>query len=111
MKEALVTLATTVAGLLAIVFGVLSIRGSWRRWEPWHRNPNLPFYLRNGAFAMIPFGVTLLGLSGAILTGNRHHTVATVCVLAVFAGFVVGIWFMARPPGFLKPDWLRREEQ
>src|SRR4051794_8185214 len=98
-----------LGGVAMVALGVASSRGSFRRWEPWYRDPGAPFYLRNAAFALVPFGIAILGITGAGLTSS-DHAVSSVGVIIFFLGIVLGVIFMIRPPDFVKPPWAREAE-
>jgi hypothetical protein len=98
-----------IAGALGIALGVLSARGRYRRWEPWYRNSDNPFYIRNMAFAMIPFGTMLIAGTVAALVSSRSHSLAAALVVVALLAFVIGVAFMIHPPGFLTPAWIKEE--
>ena len=89
-----------------IALGIVSTRGRFRRWEPWYRYSDMPRFLRNGAFALVPFGVAILGLMAAAVTSSNHG-VATVGALVFLIAFIVGLVFMIHPPAWVKPRWAR----
>jgi hypothetical protein len=101
--------AGIVGGIALIALGVASSRGAFRRWESWYRDPAMPFYLRNGAFALVPFGLADLGLMGAALT-HANHAVSSVGAAIFVIGVGVGVAFMIRPPQWVKPTWARTED-
>ena len=106
------TIAGMLAGILGVALGVLSKQGRFRRWEPWYRNRELPFYIRNLAFAFIPFGIGALAGGGGTLAGQAGlRALAVIFVLIFFAAFAVGIAFMLSPPDWLKPEWIRHFER
>jgi hypothetical protein len=96
-------------GVGSIVLGIASTRGSFRRSEPWYRDPEMPWFLRNGGFALIPFGIAILALIAAAVTSDEK-AVSAVCVVVFVVGLLGGLVFMIRPPEWVKPDWVRREE-
>jgi hypothetical protein len=87
-----------VGGIVLLVLGALSRSGRFRRWEPWYRNHELPFYIRNVAFAMLPFGVCVLAFMTGALIGESDNGVAGAFVGLAFLAFFVGIAFMVKPP-------------
>ena len=92
-----------LGGVGMIVLGIASSRGSFRRWEPWYRDPAMSWFLRNGAFALVPFGIGVVGLVLAALTSSRSHAVAWIGVVVLLVGFAVGLVFMIHPPNRVKP--------
>jgi hypothetical protein len=102
--------AGVAGGIVLLLMGVLSRTGAYRRWEPWYRNPNLPFYVRNLAFAMLPFGVCVLAFMIGALIGEGNKGIAAAFVGIAFLAFALGIAFMVKPPRWLKPDWIKNEE-
>jgi hypothetical protein len=99
-----------VGGIALLTLGMLIRSGAFRRWEPWYKNRELPFYIRNLVFAMLPFGVCVLAFMAGALIGERSRGVAGGLVGLAFVAFFVGIAFMLKPPRWLKPDWVRVDE-
>jgi hypothetical protein len=95
-----------VAGAAMVALGIASSRGSFRGWEPWYRDPDMPWFLRNGAFALVPFGIAIIGLMAAAVASSRQ-ALATVGVVIFVFGLITGIVFMIRPPRWIKPPWAR----
>lgn len=95
-----------LVGAGMIVLGLASSRGSFRRWEPWYRDPDMPWFLRNGAFGLVPFGIAIISLMAAAMTSSNRG-VAAVGVVVFLVAFVVGLVFMIRPPEWVKPPWAR----
>lgn len=76
------------------------------------RDEIYPFYMRNMAFAIIPFGcmAILYGLTG-ISYNTRHDDLMVAAALAAFFFFLVGVAFMLEPPNWVKPRWIRQRER
>jgi hypothetical protein len=102
--------AGIAGGIFLIVLGVLSRTGRYRRWESWYRNGELPLYLRNLAFAMVPFGISVLALMVGALIAERNRGLAGGFVGLTCLAFGVGLAFLRNPPRWLKPKWIRNEE-
>ncbi len=96
-----------LGGVGMIVLGIASSHGSFRRWDPWYRDSAMPWFLRNGAFALVPFAIGVVGLVVAALASSRSHAVAWIGVVVFLVGFAVGLVFMIRPPDRVKPAWAR----
>lgn len=91
--------------------GVLAKTGHWRRWAPRYFAEDLPSYLRNGVFAMIPIGVVFLaGVTAAFVQPLAVWAPLPFLLLA-FGGAIAAVWFCLDPPDELKPDWLLAEER
>ena len=109
-------LLSLLLGATFLVVGILVRSGRNRRWVAHYRNPQLPTYLRNGALVAWPSGVAFLTLGvGAALTllgDSIWLFLAALTLMAVgFALVVVCLVWAYRPPNWLKPLWLRVEEE
>jgi hypothetical protein len=72
--------------------------------------------MRYGAVALIPIGCFFLFpmVLGAIADTNpgRAWLPVILLLMVLTAGsLILGIWATIRPPGWLKPAWIRAEEQ
>lgn len=102
-----VAIIFAVAGLIAIFNGVRWKRGRLTELHRWHQNPELPFYIRNAGFAMLPIGAFCLLIAAVFPIGLIDELWAEYLGLSVTAlamvVFLVGLIFMIRPPAWLGP--------
>lgn len=94
--------------------------GADRKWLATYRNPDLPAFLRNGAFVLRFAAGTALswGIAGVATWGARAGAlpVAAANLLTLAASsigiifLIVGLVVLYRPPESLKPNWLRLED-
>jgi hypothetical protein len=68
-----------------------------------------PWWWRNTPFALPPFAAFLILCLVAVAVSSVR--MQTVLMLFAFAFLIIGFVFLARPPRFLKPDWLVEQEQ
>ena len=97
-------------GLFCLTVGVMvrnGAIGSGSRLHQRHEDPSVPAYFRNGVFALIPLGTTLLICAAGVLLRAVDETLATTAVMAAVVLGVVGLVMPLRPPAFTKPRWLR----
>ena len=96
-----------------IVLGVLARLGIYRRWVSQYLNPDLPFYARNGIFAVIPSGLGLLTihLSLILLDTEGWETLGLWSSVALALLVITSVAIAYRPPAWSKPAWLREEEE
>ena len=100
-------------GAVGFLVGALFRAGYMRRWATAYLNPSFPPHVRNGIFAMMPFGaVFLLWWVGiAIYESGGSPVAATLPFLASVPALVIGLIFSVRPPVWMKPAWLRADER
>jgi hypothetical protein len=107
-------------GLLGVSLGITVRAGGARRALRDYFVPDIPAHLRNGPFALIPLGLAFFLIAvGTSLAQSAPPTTAGSADApagAPFFGFAVlslftGIWWVFRPPAWMKPAWLRAEEQ
>jgi hypothetical protein len=105
-----------VLGIGNVVIGTLLRLGVLGRdYGPWfsrYQRTELPFYLRNLAFGMIPIGSGLLASVASYYLYDAADAPAAGSVFFILGivGILVGIVALARPPSWMKPSWLRRAE-
>jgi hypothetical protein len=86
-------------------------RGRMRNLARWHGRRDLPFYIRNLPFALLPYALVFAAWVALFAFVAAGWTWAGIVVgYSSFAFFVVAVWWSLRPPRFLKPDWLRESE-
>lgn len=98
-------------GTLFVAFGVLAKTGHWRAWAPRYFAEDLPSYLRNGAFALIPIGAMFLAGAGAAAVQPLAVWAPLPFLIIILASGVTAVVFCLDPPDELKPDWLLAEER
>lgn len=103
-----------IPGALALSLGVLARLGVWRRWSESYFDEQLPDFMRNGAFAMLPNGCMFLAAGCATLLGLGERgappVVLGALLVVVVAGLVLSTRWTSAPPEWMKPSWLRVEE-
>ena len=103
-----------IPGAIALVLGVLARLGIWRRWSESYFDEDLPNFMRNGAFTMIPNGCMFLSAGGAALLGlgdvRASPVLIGVLLVVMVTGLVLGSYWKSTPPEWMKPAWLRVEE-
>jgi len=101
-------------GLPTLGMGLLARAGIWRwGWVSRYRNPEYPWWMRNGVFGQLPAGLAFLLFiplfecyRGGPCAGPALGSVAIALLLFLLAAVV-----MARPPRWIKPAWLIEAEQ
>ena len=111
MQDLIWLLVGAAMGTGFVLMGVLAKTGHWRKWAPRYFAEDLPSYLRNGVFALIPVGVVLLaGVTAAFVQPLAVWAPLPFLLLA-FGSAITAVWFCLDPPDELKPDWLLAEER
>ena len=86
-------------GAFFLLAAVLGIVGRWKRWY-WTSKRLVYIYL--------PIGILFLVAAVSQFFTDKTYTTVFQAVEFVLLG--VGIWWVARPPDFLKPAWIRTIE-
>lgn len=99
-------------GMLALLGAFLLYTGRLgpdSRWGRRYQDKDIDSYFRNGPFAMLPFGVTLLIFAAGVLVdeGSRARTVLLAFGFPLLIFSVIVPFF---PPVWLKPRWVREME-
>jgi hypothetical protein len=108
-----------LVGLLSILVGVCVRAGGCRRALRYYFVPDMPAHLHNGAFALIPLGIAFLVIAVGTSVARAAQPPATPTdmppsapyFLVSMLSLLVGMWWLIRPPAWMKPAWLRAEEQ
>jgi energy-coupling factor transporter transmembrane protein EcfT len=88
-----------VLGVFFIFAAILGMSGRWKRW--YWTSPRL-------VYLYLPIGILfLLATLGYWVKGGA---LSTVLQGAEFVMLGIAIWWVARPPDFLKPTWIRTIE-
>jgi hypothetical protein len=67
-----------------------------------------PPWVRNRAFALLPVGIALMAGAGvAAQRGSGTGGLFILLVVTTWVGLILSIAWIFRPPGFMKPLWLR----
>ena len=91
--------------------GIAFTTGRWDGARRVYDNGNLPFFLRNVHFALIPYGLVFaMWIALFALAELGQDLVGAAIGYGSFLVAAIGIFFTARPPNFLKPPWLRERE-
>jgi hypothetical protein len=107
--EPYVALAFAFGGLY---MGVQFRRGKLRNLARWYGRRDLPFYVRNLPFAVIPYALVFAAWFALFALAATGRIWPGVLVgYGSFMLFVLALWWSLRPPEFLKPDWLRQTER
>ena len=100
--------------MAGIARGILIRLGVDRTWAARYRDPDLPSYLRNGPLALIPlclaFLLCMIPVYAIDMDGPRADLGGGLAIgglLLILASVVL----MERPPRWIKPAWLRDEEE
>jgi hypothetical protein len=101
--------AGVVAAAWGVVAGIAVKRGRMRRVAAMSLNNANPWWWRNMPFALLPFSASEFLCLVAVAASSVHTQ--TVVMSCAFAFLIVAFVFLARPPRFLKPDWLLEQEQ
>jgi hypothetical protein len=102
-------------GVTLLAAGVAIRLGTLRRWVVLYRDFRLPWFIRNGAFALLPLGLAFVSaMIGTLALAHRDQLGMVVLgVLAVpitVGGLVVAILWVYEPSSTAKPAWLRANE-
>ncbi len=97
-----------IAGIVGLFLARQWRRGQLRNAQRWHANQELPFFIRNLGYAMLPFGLACLLLFALFLIARMdglwtEYVRLGLCVLAVVA-FVFGDRFHDATPQALRPE-------
>lgn len=111
MTDLLFYLGTIAMGTVGITFGVLAKTGHWRAWAPRYFAEDLPSYLRNGPFALIPAGMFFLAMAGIGAVEPLAVWAPLPFMILMLASGATVVLFCLDPPDELKPDWLLAEER
>ena len=96
-----------------LVFGALVRSGRLGRGSTWYRtyrDRNIPAYMRNSPFALVPFGAGAVLVAASLPLLGRADDVAVAMIALAFVSFAGGTVVAFRPPVWMKPRWLREEE-
>ena len=100
------------AGVVVAAWGVIAgtavKRGRMRRVAAMSLDHENPWWWRNIPFALLPFSAFIILSLVAVAVSSVHAQ--TVLMLCAFAFLIIGLVFLARPPRFLKPEWLIEHE-
>src|SRR3954454_1307436 len=96
--------AGVAAAAWSVVAGIAVKRGRMRRVAAMSLNRENPWWWRNIPFSLLPFSAMIICSLFAVAVSSVH--LQTVLTLCAFAFMIIGVVFLARPPRFLKPDWL-----
>ena len=107
--------AQVLAGSLMVAMGIRTRMGGLRSRVLLYRDFRLPWFMRNGAFALVPGGMFFLCTGVAELAGALLPSPFNILTVAIFlptgiVAMVVGVAWAYRPPDIAKPQWLREEE-
>ncbi len=110
------TVAALFFALVGIAEGILFRLGFLRRVGRWYFDPELPVFIRNLPFMALPGGLAMLMLfSLFVLEDQRLGAVSSPLQAVALVSFeillVTALVWLFRPPRFLKPEWLRAEEE
>ena len=105
-------------GFLSVFAGLLVRTGKWRSWVRIYHNQYVPSYIRNSFLTLIPIGLTfiLLVLGGLLMGFGLEQDHASlmigglVLLLVGVLGMMMTLVWLYRPPNWLKPPWLRKED-
>lgn len=99
---------------LACLLAAVAFRAGWyRRPARQYWAADVPWYVRNLAFALVPIGLFFAIGLGFVWTMNLAECsvfATAIAVVALFAQPLVALLWMRRPPESLKPKWLREAE-
>ena len=109
-----------VFGAAFVVIGVLVRVGVMRAWRKQYYDGRLGRIQRNGVFGLIPAGLAFMFAGAMILLvpadlDDPTPRLATALLilglglLTVVLG-IVSLWFWLSPPDWIKPLWLRQEQ-
>lgn len=114
MNDIGISVAGGLIGLLSIGMAIAFRRGRARRLAFAYWDATMPWYIRNAVFGFAPTGLVLLASAVIVLAvGAGSLTGAFVALpfmLSLGPLLLLVILWARRPPDFLKPEWLRREE-
>lgn len=107
--------AAALMGALGLMVGVGIRMGRFRRGV---RNtyfaPGLPDYQRRGTFVLIPLGAAFLLIAAGMMefqsrgaTPDSADPLGSILLAVGVLALLLGIWWMFRLPGWLKPAWVR----
>jgi hypothetical protein len=109
------TLSIALLGLMSVAAGVLARVGVWRgRWVDAYRDRGF-----NGVLVLIPAGLGFFLVSPAVSCAGPYLQTNQPCQSGVVAWSVVLaaalllfalVAYFFKPPGWLKPSWLRQTE-
>jgi len=73
---------------------------------------DMPFFMRNGWAGLLPFGVTciLVGDQRCVVAPRRRRPALGFAFVGSMLGLLATTLIMVRPPDWIKPAWMRREE-
>lgn len=112
--DIVVWLSALLFGLGAIWVGARFRSGHFRGLAVWHDSTNQVDVLRNAVFGTIPLGVGFVSGALAILIPRRGLGVlvsGSLGFVIPLVSMLVAMIFIARPPRFLKPQWLLASEE
>jgi hypothetical protein len=84
-------------GLVFIGIGVIARLGFWKKWY-WRS--------KSSVYSYLPLGVIFLMYSYNDTVKERLGSNYWIYLLAYAIPIAVGVWWVARPPAFVKPDWV-----
>jgi hypothetical protein len=119
VSDSFVVAAMVPLGVLSVLVGACVRAGGCRRALRYYFIPDMPAHLHNGAFVLIPIGAALILISAGVSIAQSAPPRVDPTAMSAdfpFIGFglvclFTGVWWGVRPPGWIKPAWLRAEEQ
>jgi hypothetical protein len=106
------TILFGILGVIWFVAGLLMRAGRLRWWLRTYWDTSLPHAQRAGGLVLLPMGVLfLIGVAGVVLEASGLTPFGLLVGFAALVTFIVVmplVW--SRPPGWLKPQWLRDQE-
>jgi hypothetical protein len=107
-------LAGLALGIGGIGLGWAFTTGRYRAPARYYWNVDLPWYIRNGPFAMFPVGVMFICGVGLLvvqyLPATLHVAAVGLLTVGFLGSFLVAVAWTRRPPQSLKPQWLRIQQ-
>ena len=97
-------------GLVLVVSGSLFRLGHLRYQAQGYFRASTPMLRRNAPFIQVPGGIGFLLGAAAIALPRPATTLTWLLGLSAFLLFVIGMAWLAAPPAWVKPAWIRAAE-
>ena len=98
--------------LFFLVAAVVFRAGRWRSLAGWRNSEEMPLDIRNAVYGFVPGAAFILFFFLWLgFTAEGSDRVAWAMLALAAMSFILSMRFSRKPPQWLKPQWVREEEE